>query len=89
MGSVICNSKKSKYNEYVFIDKIKEYYNIFKNNTNIIPFNSTNLTYVLSSMYESIYDEITNNIKYNYEKMIMLFVGTYFPKKDDIKKKVR
>lgn len=92
--SVLCTQEKVKKKGRPFEDttdilqKLSNFLNDeFKIYTGISGLNSTGLSYMLNNIYSSTYDEITNNILYNFDKQIWAFIKAHFPKPNKIKSK--
>jgi hypothetical protein len=75
--------------ETSIIDDVKKFFNEnFTSKTGIKKLDATNLSYILGGSYESMYEEITNQILNHYEKMINKFVRVHNPKRQDENRKV-
>ena len=90
---VICSGNDTKKRGKPFNDKtgilqeLSDFFTQYTYHTGISKLDSTGLSYMLNDIYSSIYDEITNNIMYNFDKQIWAFIKASFPKPNSVKSK--
>ena len=75
---LIEKTKEKKYKNFDNVAELQEYYEQIKDTLNIGQINTKNMSYILSTEYDSLYTEITNNIIQHFGKHVHKYVKYQF-----------